>query len=261
MRSLRILMATLRISIQNQMAYRLDWFTQVAQTIVSMATTIGSLWIVFAHTDNLAGWNMREIAALLGVFYIIQGLVGLFLAPSMSRLMTDVRDGTLDFLLVRPVSAQYYASIQRFSILRITDVVIGFGVLGISLYHLAEIIRFTNALSFVLLLVCGMVILYSVWLALVTMTFWVVRVFNIQEIIWQAIEAGRYPIDIYPRWIRFGLSYIIPVGFVITMPSRSLLGRLDWTGMLSAIFLAIITFTLATAFWRMGLRRYCGASA
>ena len=39
---------------------------------------------------------------------------------------------------------------------------------------------------------------------------------------WQALETGRFPVDIYPGWLRGGLTYIIPVVFIITVPAQAL---------------------------------------
>ena len=261
LRYVRLFLASLRVSLLNEMAYRADWFARLAQSIMGVLTTIGALWVVFSHTDSLAGWSLPEIAALLGVFYIVTGLVGTILAPNMGRIMRDVREGTLDYLLVKPVNAQFFASIRQIALWRLTDVVLGLVVAGIALHRLAGTIGFGRASLFLLMLACGMVILYSVWLALVTTTFWFVKIMNIEEIVWQALEAGRYPIDIYPRWLRYGLSYVIPVGFVITVPARSLLGQLHWSGLATAVALAGVAFAAASAFWRTGLRHYSGASA
>lgn len=257
----RLFLASLRVSLQNEMAYRADWFARFAQSIMGVLTTLGALWVVFSHTDTLAGWTLPEIAALLGVFYVVTGLVGTILAPNMSRIMRDVREGTLDYLLVKPVNAQFFASTRQIALWRLTDVALGLVVAGIATHRLAGTFGPGRAALFLLMLACGMVILYSVWLALVTTTFWFVKIMNIEEIVWQALEAGRYPIDIYPRWLRFGLSYIIPVGFVITVPARGLLGQLHWTSLVMAVILATVVFTAASAFWRTGLRRYSGASA
>lgn len=261
MRALTLLLASLRVSLEAEMAYRADWFARLAQTGMGILTTLGALWIVFTHTDSLAGWRLHEIVALLGVFYTVTGLIGTVLSPNMARIMREVREGTLDFLLLKPVNAQYFASIRQIALWRLTETALGLVLIGLSLRSTPRAIGPHTALQFILALGCGMVILYSFWLALVTTTFWFVKIVNIEEIVWQAVEAGRYPVDIYPRWLRFGLSYIIPVAFVITVPSRSLLGRLGWGGLAVAVLLAGAAFAATAFFWRLGLRRYSGASA
>lgn len=260
-RAIRLLGVSLRVSLQNQMAYRADWFARIAHTAMGIATTLGTLWIVFSHTDHLAQWSLREMAALLGVYYIVQGLIDMFLSPNMKQIMADVREGTLDFLLLKPIRSQYYASIRKISPLHATDIVLGLVVLTIAARRMTETVGAADVARFTVVLLCGMISLYSVWLALVTSTFWFVRIVNIEEIIWQAAEAGRYPIDIYPRWVQYGLSYVIPIAFAITFPAKGLLGQLSWSSMAAAVILAVASFSAAATLWRFGLRRYSGASA
>ena len=75
-------------------------------------------------------------------------------------------------------------------------------------------------------LVTGLIVVYSFWLCLVTLTFWFVKIENIEQIVWQAFEAGRYPVEIYPVWLRGALTYVVPVAFIITVPAQALAGRL-----------------------------------
>jgi len=74
-------------------------------------------------------------------------------------------------------------------------------------------------------------------------------------------EAGRWPVSIYPGWLRFALTFIVPVGFAVTVPAQALAGHLTWQVLAGAWALAVGLFAAARLFWRMGLRRYQGASS
>ena len=54
----------------------------------------------------------------------------------MEQLIESVRDGTLDFTLTKPEDAQLLVSIQRVEIWKLTDVVLGIGVLAVALVRL-----------------------------------------------------------------------------------------------------------------------------
>jgi ABC-2 type transport system permease protein len=96
---------------------------------------------------------------------------------------------------------------------------------------------------------------------LATLAFWLVRVENILVIFQSLYEAGRWPLSLYPGWLRYGLTFIVPVAFAVTIPAEALTGRLSWENLSIAIALAIIFLVVSRAFWRRGLRRYSGASA
>ena len=114
---------------------------------------------------------------------------------------------------------------------------------------------------FVLMLIAGGVIIYGFWLVLATLSFWFVRVENILVVFQSMYEAGRWPISLYPGWLRYGLTFIIPVAFATTVPAEALTGRLTWVTLTIAVALAVVIFMLSRLFWRAGLRHYSGTSA
>ena len=107
----------------------------------------------------------------------------------------------------------------------------------------------------------GAVVVYSFWLCLVTLTFWYTRISNIEQLVWQAFEAGRYPIEIYPGWLRGVLTYVIPIAFIITVPAQALAGKIGLNFLIVAFAVSLIFGLLSSAFWRYGLKHYTGASS
>src|SRR6266511_6071419 len=88
-----------------------------------------------------------------------------------------------------------------------------------------------------------------------------VRVENLLAIFWAFTEAGRFPVDVYPLWLRISLSTIVPIGIAVTAPANAIAGRMDGLGVAllgAGTFLAV---AIASALWRRGLRSYTGASA
>jgi ABC-2 type transport system permease protein len=74
-------------------------------------------------------------------------------------------------------------------------------------------------------------------------------------------EAGRWPVSLYPGWLRYGLTFVIPIAFATTIPVEALTSRLNWQTLAGAIALSIALFIVSRIFWKIGLKRYSGASA
>jgi ABC-2 type transport system permease protein len=72
---------------------------------------------------------------------------------------------------------------------------------------------------------------------------------------------ARYPVGVYPDWIRLVLTWIIPLGFITTVPAQALTEGLEKSLLLAAFLMAGVFFLGATAFFRAGLRRYDSASS
>jgi len=118
-----------------------------------------------------------------------------------------------------------------------------------------------NVLAFAAALVLGAVMIYSFWLVLTTAAFWVVRMDNVLDLFDGVYQTGRWPVGIYPSWLRFGVTFLVPVAFAVTVPAEAVTSRLEWQTLLLAAIFAVALFTFTRWFWRFGLRNYTGASA
>jgi ABC-2 type transport system permease protein len=261
MKYLRLLAAFFRVSVMGELAYRVNFFWQLFQSLLSLAISLVGLGIIFSYTDTLGGWRPDEILALVGVYFLVGGIIGLVIQPGMEQFIDSVRDGTLDFTLTKPEDAQLIVSIHRVEIWELINIGLGLGVLVFALIRLGENVGVLEAGMFILMLIAGALIIYSFFLILATLSFWFVRVENILVIFQSMYEAGRWPVSLYPGWLRYGLTFIIPVAFATTVPAEALTGRLTWEVLLGAVALAAVMLTVSRVFWRVGLRHYSGTSA
>lgn len=261
MKYLRLFAVFFRISVLGEMAYRANFFVQLFQSLVELATALTGLAVVFSHTETLGGWRPDEVLALVGVYFLVGGVIGLVIQPGMEQLIDAVRRGTLDFTLIKPQDAQLLVSIRSIRIWKLFDIGLGFAVLAAALFRLGEHVGTGQAVTFAGMLLCGAVIVYSFWLMLATLSFWFVRVENILVVFQSMYEAGRWPISLYPGWLRFALTFLVPVAFATTVPAEALTGRLDTPTLLGAVVLAAAMLVVSRLLWRLGLRRYSGASA
>ena len=258
---LRLLWVFFRVGVMGELAYRVNFVVRLFQSLVELGTALAGLAIVFSYTDNLGGWRPDEIVALVGVYFLVGGVIGLFIQPSMEAFIESIREGTLDFTLTKPEDGQLLISIQDVEIWELIDILLGFGVLAVALARLGERIGAGQAAAFAVMLLAGGAIVYSFWLILASLSFWFVRVENILVIFQSMYEAGRWPISLYPGWLRFGLTFLVPVAFATTVPAEALTGRLDTPTLLGALALAGALLVASRLFWRIGVRHYSGASA
>ena len=261
MNSLRLFWVFLRTSVLSELAYRANFFLQLFESLVDLGTALAGLAVVFSYTATLGGWRPDEVLALVGVFFLVGGAIRLVIEPSMQRLIEAVSEGTLDFTLTKPADAQFLASIQRVEIWKLTDLVLGTGVLVFALLRMGTRLSAGQVAAFGAALAAGGIIVYGFWLMLATLSFWFVRVENILVIFQSMYEAGRWPVSLYPRWLRFSLTFLVPVAFATTVPAQALSGRLTGRTLLGAGGLAVLMLLVSRLFWRAGVRRYSGASA
>lgn len=250
-----------RLGALNELQYRANFWINLLQSVLSLLSALAGMGVVFYHTDALAGWLPMELLALLGIYFLMSGFISTFVQPSMERFLTDIRQGTFDFVLTKPRDSQLLMSIRRISIWSLMDVLLGAAVLLVALVRLGRGLSIPQVLAFLIVLAAGAVIVYSFWLMLATIAFWFVKVENILVVFQSMYQAGRWPVSIYPAALRVLLTFLVPVAFAVTVPAEAIVGRLTWTSLVAALGLAGAIFAAARAFWLYGVRNYSGASA
>jgi ABC-2 type transport system permease protein len=96
---------------------------------------------------------------------------------------------------------------------------------------------------------------------LATGSFWVVNMWFLSELFEGMYQTGRWPIGVYPGWLRYSMTYLVPIGFAVTVPAQAITHRLHWGTVVVALLFALALTVFTRWFWRFGLRRYSGASA
>jgi len=251
----------LRIGILNEFQYRVNFFVQMGQSLVSLATGLIGLWLVFSHTSELNGWTRPELLAVMGIHILMGGLIQAYIQPNMGRLMEEIQMGTLDYALTKPADAQLLVSIREFRLWQLTDVLVGVIVLLVAVYQYHGVVGIWQSLAFIAALIMGAVLVYCFWLILTSTAFWIVRVDEMVNLFQGIYAAGRYPVGIYPRWLRTGLTFLVPVAFAVTVPASALTSRLTPLTLLGTLALTVFFIILARFIWRLGLHNYSGASA
>lgn len=257
----RLAWAHFKVGAMNELQYRVNFFIQLFQSLLALATGLIGLWLVFSQTDDLAGWVPAELLAVMGVHILMGGVIQTFIQPNMGRLMADVHKGTLDYTLTKPADAQTLVSIREVRIWSMVDVVTGAIVLGVAGTQLERRVGIDDAAAFSLALVLGAVMVYCFWLILTTGAFKVVRVENILELFSGVYQAGRWPVGIYPLWMRGTLTFLVPVAFAVTVPAESFTSRLTAGTLIVAMVFTAALVLVTRIIWRLGLRGYTGASA
>ena len=261
MRGFKLAFNYLRIGVMNEFQYRANLYIQILQTFIALGTGLIGLSLVFDQVDQLGGWGKADLLAVMGVFTIMGGVIRAAIQPNMERLMDEIREGTLDYALTKPADSQLLVSVREFRLWTLVDVVVGVVVLIIALNQLNWLVGVSSALGFLTALVMGALMIYCFWLIITSTAFWFVRVHEIANLFEGLYAAGRWPVNIYPNWLRYGLTFLVPVAFAVTVPASALTGRLTLQTWLGALALTVTLFTIARFIWKVGLRNYSGASA
>jgi ABC-2 type transport system permease protein len=261
MNAVRVSWLFFKLGVLNELQYRVNFFVSLLQSILALAVGLAVLALVYSHTEELNGWSQSELLCLLGIQILMGGLIKTSIQPNMTRLIEDVREGKLDFALTKPEDSQVLVSVREVRIWQVVDVVSGLIVLGVGLSRISSSVGPVDAAAFLVALAFGAVLVYCFWLVVATVAFWVVNMWHAVELFDGFFQTGRWPIGIYPGWLRYSMTFLVPIAFAVTVPAEALTARLDWQTLALAAGFTVVFFGFARWFWRFGLRRYSGASA
>jgi ABC-2 type transport system permease protein len=261
MRALRLAWLYFRIGSMNELQYRANFFIQLLQSAVAVGTALVVLALIYSHTPELNGWSQSELLVVTGIQIMLGGVIRMTIQPNMQRLMEEVRDGKLDFALTKPEDSQVLVSVRDVRIWQAVDIVAGVIVLAYGIGGLEREVGVGDALLFPLVLGAGALMIYCFWLVLSTLAFWVVNMWTLIELFEGVYQTGRFPVGIYPGWLRISVTFLVPIAFAITVPAEAVTSRLDWETVLLSLGFAAVLFAFTRWWWRFGLRRYSGASA
>lgn len=258
-RYLQVLRLFWSSAIAAELEYRLNF---LIATLSSLGNLIGSLFglFLFYRTGyTFQGWSWEEALVILGIFTLLQGFSATFLVPNLNRIVEQVQEGTLDFVLLKPINSQFWLSARTVSPWGIPDLI--FGVVLITYAGGRLGLEISNYVFSAVPLLFGMMSLYSLWFMLGATSIWFVKIYNVTQVLRGLLEAGRFPMVAYPASYRFFFTFIVPVAFLTTVPAEAMLGRSQIAWVIGSGALGLGLVVASGIFWRFALRFYTSASS
>lgn len=232
----------------------------VTQAVVTALDLIAIL-IMFAHTPRLGGFSLPEVMFLYGTSGVAIAVADILLG-TIERLGDHIREGTLDTVLLRPVSPLLQIATEDFSPRRLGKLVPSTVVLGVALPRLGIDWTPVRALTVPLMLAGGVGIFCGLW---VLGAAWQFAVVDGKQAANSVTYGGgfltQYPLSVFGRDALRGLTMVVPLAFVNWEPALYVLGRPDPLGLpvffrFASPLVAAVLCVLAALAWRSGLRRY-----
>jgi len=259
--ALRLSWLYFRVGVMNELQYRVNFVVQLFQSAIALVVGLLVLALVYSHTDELNGWSEAELLCVLGIQILMGGAIRTYIQPNMMRLIDDVREGKLDYALTKPEDSQLLVSVREVRIWQVVDLISGAVVLAVGLSRITTDVGVLDALAFGAALVFGAVMIYCFWLVIATGAFWIVNMWHAVELFDGIFQTGRWPVGIYPGWLRYSVTFLVPIAFAVTVPAQAVTSRLQWQTLALAALFAVVLLGFTRWFWRFGLRNYTGASA
>ena len=258
---LKIYSIFLYTSLSSELEYKTNFIIDFLTAILSLIGSIFLLTIFFQNTDNIGGWKFEQALIIQSIYTILNGITNTWFNPNLTEIVKHIREGTLDFVLLKPVDSQFFISLKKISPSGFLEIILGFALL----FYCVIINQINIDLGFLFLffitVVCSIFILYSLWFLISTTTIWFVKTWNAIEVLRSFLYIGRFPLNSFSFSLRIFFSIFIPIAFITTIPSETFLGFSKlWEIILEIIVCGIFLIT-SRKFWLFALKFYTSASS
>ncbi|MFX4294683.1 ABC transporter permease [Streptomyces bohaiensis] len=262
--ALRAYTLTAGMWIRASLAYRASFAMALLGSFIGSGLDFVAIMIMYSHIDALGGYAVAEVALLYGATSLSLGITEL-LVGNVSRVGANIRNGTVDTLLVRPVPVFLQLAADRFALRRLGRVTQGALVMGWALVALGPVRAAWSPLDWLLLVVmvlAGAGIYGALYALGGAFQFWAQDAAEVQN----AFTYGgntllQYPPTVFAGELVRGVTLVIPLAFVNWVPAATLLGRdapLDlpgFTAWLSPLVTAAAC-CVAALVWRAAVNSY-----
>jgi len=238
------------------MEYRMNFFIGAFSFVLVQSVGLVGLWAIMRQVPSLNGWTFPEMLFIYGLIHLAKSLMHMFADNLWTIGHGYIRTGGFDRFLVRPINPLFHLLADRFCHDGIGDFLVG-AVLVV--YASRELHIPWTLFNFGYLLIGVLssgIIFTALNLLTATTSFWIIESVPVSQIVQSTHEFAYYPLDMYPRLIKEGLTWVIPFGFASFYPASYLLGRdvgaLAWLGPVIALALMVISYRV----WLFGLSHY-----
>lgn len=256
----RIYSTFFKSSLARELQFRVNFFAKMLQNTVWFGFFLVVLFVVYGKVDTIGGWDRRE-AQILGATLYIVGSLNNLLTCAVLEIPGHVRQGTLDFIVTKPVDSQFWVSMRKFNFAEVGSFLGGVTLVAISVAAFQPIPSLIQFALYLLGIICAVINLYGFQLALMTTGIYFVRIDNLWVLGETLTGLGRYPMDIYPKGLRFILTFMLPVAFFAYFPALQLVRGADFGVAAQGILFSAIFFVLSRLWWRYSMRHYSSASS
>jgi len=258
---LKVYKKFLHTSLASELEYKTNILIDLITAILSLIGSIFLLSIFFQNNGYIGGWTFEQALIIQSIYTILNGITNTWFNPNLTEIVKHIREGTLDFVLLKPIDSQFFISVKKINPSGFLEIMLGLFLLLFCI----RINQINLSLSFLTLslitISCSICILYSLWFFISTTTIWFVKTWNAIEVLRSFLYIGRFPLNSFSFSLRIFFSVFIPIAFITTIPSEVFLGLSQLWKILLEVIVATVFLVTSRKFWLFALKFYSSASS
>jgi ABC-2 type transport system permease protein len=258
----KIWAASARYSITRTLMFRGDFFVWSLVELFWMSVNILTITVIYEHTQSIAGWTKYQMVLLVGTSMLIQRFLMGFFWSSIFEMGRNIRSGNFDFYLAQPGNVMFMATTRKLDPDSLLNSLVAAAVVIYAARQLGLDPSAGQIALYALMVLCGVVIHYSILVLSISLAFWLTSAQGIEGIYFTLTEFSRLPRAAFTGIATQMLFvWLLPVVMITNVPASLLVQGFDLTLSAWLFGSALVWFAAAVFVFNRGLRRYTSASS
>lgn len=254
-----LLLLFVKNSLLQAMVYRTDFLVSFVTDSCSCLVKVLFVEFIFRRVASAGNGSFERFMICFGCAFLMEGIYMFFFFNGHTKISRMILTGEMDYFLSKPVSEIFYLSFHHSNIgSGVSNLVLGSIYLFYGVRNLQYGIPLKRIGIFVLMLFCGLVLYFSISFILNCLSFWILQAGVLFDLFLNVTDLMRYPGDIFPKNVRFFITFMIPLQFIAIVPAKYLMGEIGMEYIVWSCFLTVIGIVLVKLFYHYARKAYQG---
>ena len=218
---------------------------------------IAFLYLVFQQIPYLDEWSLDQLIFIYGFAQIPRGIDHLFTDNIWLVAWRMVINGSFDRYMLRPMNVFFQVISEKLQPDAWGELLVGtIRVVG-SLAKGIVLVDGVHVVAFFVSIFAGALIYTAIKLFFASFAFWIKKSGPALQVAYEMANFAKYPTEIYGRFIKFIITWVIPFAFVAYIPaSFFLLEKSFVTTVGIECGIAVVFWLVAYNFFQYGITKY-----
>ncbi len=255
-----------KIFLKSRMEYRISFFTGLTVNFYRYFISYITFWALVQRFNSIEGWSFEEMTVLYGLNVVTYAIAGIFFWYTVYHLENEITSGNLDSYLIRPMGVIKQMMCRRFGDTFLGQILVTIVFMILAIYKINYRMTFFSYIYLVFAIIGGIFFQAGAMIILGSLSFWLLRTDSLSLTLYYDIRSMiQYPLTIFPQYIGFILTFILPYAIINYYPSLIILTKVQTgsdliIGLLSPL-IGVMIFALSIFIFNRGLRRYSGSGS
>ena len=258
MRYAKLYLSYAKCSLIGKLTYKANVLIGIVAFLFTQITALLTLYLLVSVVPSVDGYTIYDIGLLFGITNMAIGIDHLVSDRLWTVAYSEVANGKMDHLFLRPVPVLFQVFASEIQLEAFGELITATALIIFCGSRVSVDITFMGVLLIVVGIICASIIITSFKMMGAALAFLFYKAGPILQFVYNFSTYSKYPLSIFPKFIRIILLFIIPLGVCIYLPFDNLFNSNfnPFVLLILMLFSTGLFLTVAILIWNICCKRY-----